>query len=137
MPTYNSYFNITTSLKAVNSTATALGALILAPFSGYICDKRGRKEGLLYSALLNAIGAVLTASAQNLGMFIAGRMIVGLGMGLAQTAAGTYVSETTAPQVRAFALGLYYSCWAIGSIIATGVSYGVSIKVQSFSVAKF
>lgn len=126
MPSYNKYFDINTTLKAVNSTATHLGAILIAFFSGFIIDSRGRLPSLFYSAILNIIGAAITGGAQNLTMFIAGRMIVGLGMGLAATAAGTYVSETTAPQIRAFALGLYYTCWALGGILATGISYGVS-----------
>lgn len=125
MPSYNRYFDITTTTKAVNSSATYLGAILMAPFAGIIVDKLGRKQGLFISAVLNVIGAAVTAAAQNTAMFIAGRMIIGIGVGLAQTAAGTYVAETTAPKIRAFALGLYYSCWAIGGFLAAGVSYGV------------
>ncbi|KAJ1299580.1 hypothetical protein OPQ81_010401 [Rhizoctonia solani] len=49
-----------------------------------------------------------------------------MGVGLGQTAAGTYVAETTAPKIRPFALGLYFSCWAVGSLLAAGISYGCS-----------
>lgn len=127
MPSYLDYFKITTTTKAVNSTATHLGAIMMAPFAGLIVDKRGRRQGILVSAILNVLGAAISGAAQNIAMFIAGRMIIGLGVGLAQTAAGSYVSETTAPKVRAFALGMYYSCWAVGSFLAAGISYGVSI----------
>ncbi|CAH0046922.1 unnamed protein product [Clonostachys solani] len=124
MPSYNNYFEITTATKAVNSTATSLGAILIALFAGFIVDKYGRRYSVLASALFNILGAVITASAQSLAMFIAGRMVVGLGMGLAQTAAGIYVAETTPPKIRAFALGLYYTCWAVGGILATGISFG-------------
>ncbi|KAJ3521558.1 hypothetical protein NM208_g13237 [Fusarium decemcellulare] len=124
MPSYVNFFNITTTTKAVNSTATHIGAILMAPFAGLIVDKRGRREGILVSAILNVLGAVISGAAQNIAMFIAGRMIIGIGVGLAQTAAGSYVSETTAPKVRAFALGMYYSCWALGSFLAAGLSYG-------------
>jgi MFS family permease len=133
MPSYNNYFEITTATKAVNSTATSLGAILIALFAGFIVDKFGRRYSVLASALFNILGAVITASAQNLAMFIAGRMVVGLGMGLAQTAAGIYVAETTPPKIRAFALGLYYTCWAVGGILATGISFGVSCY-QDFSL---
>ncbi|CAG9988848.1 unnamed protein product [Clonostachys byssicola] len=126
MPSYKSYFQITTTTKAVNSTATHLGAILMAFFAGFIVDKRGRRESIFVSAVINIIGAVISGSAQNIAMFIAGRMIIGIGVGLAQTAAGTYVSETTAPKIRAFALGMYYSCWAVGSFLAAGISYGCS-----------
>jgi hypothetical protein len=47
-----------------------------------------------------------------------------MGMGLAQTAAPTLVAETLDKQHRAFALGLYYACWGVGTLIASGVCYG-------------
>lgn len=125
MPSYKRYFSITTATKAVNTTSTALGAILTALFAGSLSDKRGRLEVLAYSAVLNILGAAIAAAAQNLAMFIAGRMIIGLGLGLGQAVAGVYVSETTAPKIRAFALGLYYTFWSVGSMIATGISFGV------------
>lgn len=125
MPSYVSYFNLTTATQAVNSAATYLGSILIAPFAAVHIDKRGRKEGILVSALLNVVGAAISGAAQNVAMFIAGRMIIGLGVGLAQTAAGSYVSETTAPRVRSFALGMYFTCWALGSFLAAGICYGV------------
>lgn len=126
MPSYVSYFDLTTTTKAVNSAATYISSILIAPFAAVYIDKRGRKEGILASALLNILGAAISGAAQNIAMFIAGRMVIGLGVGLAQTAAGSYVSETTAPRVRSFALGMYFTCWALGSFLAAGFCYGVS-----------
>ncbi|KAI1098661.1 hexose transporter [Jackrogersella minutella] len=124
MPSYTKYFHLTKATTAVNSAATYLGSILIAPFAAMYVDKRGRKEGIWISALLNILGAAIGGSAQNVTMFIAGRMIIGLGCGLAQTAASSYVSETTAPKVRPFALGMYFTCWALGSFLAAGFSYG-------------
>lgn len=134
MPSYLAYFEIDTATKAVNSTATSLGAIMIVLFAGYIADKRGRLQTLLLSAILNILGAGITAGAHNLAMFIAGRMVIGLGMGLAQSVAGVYVAETTKPSVRALALGLYYSCWGLGGIMATGIAYGVSLTSFHFQL---
>ena len=60
-------------------------------------------------------------------MFIAGRFIVGFGMAFGQTAAPTLVAELCPVNRRAFALGMYYACWGVGTLIASGVCYGVSI----------
>lgn len=125
MESYRAYFDLRTATIAVNSTAVYLGAILIAPIAGYLVDWRGRREGIAMSAILNIIGAVISGAAQNIGMFIAGRMIIGLGMGLAQTAASSYVSETTAPKVRSLALGVHFTCWALGSFLATGICYRV------------
>ncbi|GJC89942.1 lactose permease [Colletotrichum liriopes] len=124
MQTYKSYFHLTTATTAVNTCATFLGAILVGPFTGLLVDWKGRKIGLYASAIVNIIGAVVAGAAINPAMFIAGRLIIGIGVGLGQTAAGTYVAETTAPSVRSIALGLYFSCWAVGALLAAGVSYG-------------
>ncbi|KAK7397629.1 hypothetical protein QQX98_013005 [Neonectria punicea] len=48
-------------------------------------------------------------------MFISGRMLIGLGIGLAQTVASSYVSETIALRVRPFVLG-FAPLYALGLI---------------------
>jgi MFS family permease len=126
MPSYTDYFNLTTALTAVNTSAAFLGAILIGPFTGMLIDWKGRKIGIYLAGFFNVLGAAIAGAAQNTGMFIAGRIVVGIGVGLAQNAAGTYVSECTAPSVRAFALGLYFSCWAVGSMLAAGICYGVS-----------
>ncbi|KAF9698004.1 hypothetical protein EKO04_004535 [Ascochyta lentis] len=126
MPSYTNYFTLTTTTTAVNTCATFLGAILIGPFTGKLIDWNGRKTGIYAAAIVNIIGAIVAATAQNIAAFIAGRLIIGIGVGLGQTAAGTYVAETTPPAVRAFALGLYFSCWAIGSLLAASISCGSS-----------
>lgn len=126
MPSYTEYFQLNTTTISVNSCSTFLGAFLIAPLSGILIDHSGRKTGLYAACVMNIVGAALAGGAVNIAMFIAGRIVVGFGVGLAQNAAGTYVAETTAPAYRAFALGLYYSCWSVGSLLAAGICYGVS-----------
>ena len=76
--------------------------------------------------MITLVGAVLMTSAVNISMFIIGRFIIGMGLGVAATATPTYVAETCPPKHRAFALGLYFSCWAVGTMIAAGICYRVS-----------
>jgi len=128
MPSYTSYFTLNTTTTAVNTCATFLGAILIGPFTGKLIDWKGRKAGIYAAAIVNVVGAIVAAAAQNIAAFIAGRIVIGVGVGLGQTAAGTYVAETTPPAVRAFALGLYFSCWAVGSLLAASISYGVSFR---------
>ena len=99
----------------------------MALFAGSLTDWRGRKECILTSALITIVGGVIQGAAQNVGMFIAGRFIIGLGLGLAQVSTPTLVAETAPVEWRGFALGLYYAFWGVGTLIASGVCYGVSI----------
>ncbi|KAJ0383286.1 hypothetical protein COL922a_010797 [Colletotrichum nupharicola] len=126
MASYQKYFELTTATTAVNTCATFLPAILIGPFTGMLIDWKGRKMGLYASGIVNIIGAIIAGAAVNIAMFIAGRLIIGIGVGLGQAAAGTYVAETTAPSIRSLALGLYFSCWAVGALLAAGISYGSS-----------
>ncbi|CAK7237506.1 hypothetical protein SCUCBS95973_009978 [Sporothrix curviconia] len=126
MPSYQAYFDLTTATTAVNTCATFLGSIAIGPVTGLLIDWRGRKFGLYSAVVMNVIGAGISGGAVNIGMFIAGRIIIGVGVGLGQTTAGAYIAETTAPQLRSLALGLYFACWAAGSLIAAGISFGSS-----------
>lgn len=126
MTSYKEYFHLNTSTTAVNTCATFLGAIAVGPFTSKLIDWKGRKIGIYVAGFFNVIGAIIAGSAQNVAMFIIGRFLLGVGVAFAQTAAPTYVSETTHPKVRPLALGLYFSCWAVGALLAAGISYGVS-----------
>jgi MFS family permease len=128
MPSYNKYFDVTARTQGIMSGATFAGAIVIAPVASKFIDWKGRKLGIALAACMNVLGATLGAASQNTGMFIFGRVVIGMGVGIAQTSAGAYVSETTPPNVRAFALGLFFTCWAIGSFLATGVSRAVSLS---------
>ncbi|UKZ91466.1 uncharacterized protein TrAFT101_006444 [Trichoderma asperellum] len=124
MPSYNSYFTLTTTTKSLNTAISYVGGAAISPLAGFLADWRGRRECVFWSALVTLIGGVIQGTAQNIAMFIAGRCVVGAGMGLAQTTAPTLVAETTPVKYRAFALGMYYSCWGIGTLIAAGICFG-------------
>ncbi|KAF4126261.1 Sugar (and other) transporter [Geosmithia morbida] len=126
MPSYNKYFEISSRTQGIMSGATFAGACVVAPMTSKLINYKGRKLGILISALMNILGAALGGAAQNMPMFIAARVIVGMGVGIAQTSAASYVSETTAPDIRGFALGMYFTCWALGSFLATGVCRGAT-----------
>ena len=134
MPEYTSYFTLNTVTKSLNTAVSYSGGAVCAPFAGLIVDWRGRRESIFWSCFVTLVGAVIQSAAQNIGMFIAGRFIIGLGLGLAATATPTYVAETCPPEHRGFALGLYYACWGVGTLIASGVCYGVRLSLRNVTL---
>ncbi|KKY27432.1 putative hexose transporter [Diplodia seriata] len=124
MPAYSDYFTLTTATTSLNTASTFIGAILLSPFAALLINWRGRKCGIYVSALVQIAGTILQGAAQSIGMFIVGRLLIGAGSGLAQTSAATYVAETVPSKIRALALGLYFTCWAVGALLAAGVCYG-------------
>lgn len=131
MDSYIDYFTLTTSTKSLNTAISYMGGALVSLIAGTLSDWRGRKECIFWSALITLVGGVIQGAAQNIGMFIAGRFIVGMGLGLGQVSTPTLVAEMAPVQWRGFALGLYYACWGVGSLFASGVCYGVCSLVIS------
>lgn len=133
MPSYSEYFSLTTATKSLNTAISYTGGATAALCAGIVVDRRGRRETIFWAAFLALVGGVIQGSAQNIGMFLAGRFIVGMGMGFAQTSAPILVAETTPVKYRGFALGLYYACWGVGTLIASGVCYGTQSLITTWA----
>ena len=82
------------------------GAVCGVLTSSFVIDKWGRRTGILFCSTFSIIGNVLCCAAQNPGMFIAGRFILGFGANAFVPVAGVYSSELAPPALRGFFGGL-------------------------------
>lgn len=114
LPSYTEYFSLNTVTTALNTSIVGIGNAVSGLFNGPLCDYLGRKKTLLYASCLTIIGVAVQSAAQNIGMFIAGRFIIGFGVGISCTASPTYLSECVPSKWRAFTLGMYYDFWYVG-----------------------
>ncbi|KAK6935808.1 Major facilitator, sugar transporter-like [Dillenia turbinata] len=79
-----------------------LGSLLVFP----IADFLGRRRELLVAALLYLLGGIVTAYAPGLGVLLTGRLLYGLGIGLAMHGAPLYIAETCPSQIRGTLISL-------------------------------
>jgi len=93
---------------------TVLGSLI----GGYPADRFGRKATLLWIGILYLIGAVGSALATNVDVFIAARLIGGLGIGISTVVAPMYISEIAPPQHRGRLAGMFQFNIVFGILVA-------------------
>lgn len=101
-----------------------VGQLVALPFCAWACDRYGRKPALLVSASILLIGVALQGAAQNVGMFIAARGILGFGLALNITAAPLMIMELAYPSQRAPLVSIYNSLWGLGALSAAWITYG-------------
>lgn len=85
--------------ETIVSMAVA-GAIIGAAFGGLVNDRFGRKPAILAADVVFAVGAILMAAAPSVGMLIAGRILVGLGVGVASMTAPLYIAEASPAKIR-------------------------------------
>ncbi|QRW06106.1 Sugar (and other) transporter [Ceratobasidium sp. AG-Ba] len=102
-------------------TMYPIGQIIGCLFAAPVMDRYGRKGGMLCGSLIVLIGTALLTAAQNRGMFMAGRLLSGVGVAVAANAAPSYVTEMSPPQWRGRMGGMYNSWYYVGAILITGI----------------
>jgi MFS family permease len=95
----------------------AVGAGVLA-LGGMWFDRFGRLPILLLAALLLSGGAFASAWTSTADPMVAARFVTGLGIGLATTVPGLYLTEMSPASVRGF-LGILNQCAGYGGVAAS------------------
>jgi sugar porter (SP) family MFS transporter len=93
---------------------TVLGSLI----GGWPTDRYGRKPTLLFIGILYIVGAVGSALANDPYVFIAARVIGGLGIGISTVVAPLYISEIAPPKYRGRLAGMFQFNIVFGILMA-------------------
>ncbi|KAI3697043.1 hypothetical protein L6452_29759 [Arctium lappa] len=77
-----------------------VGAMIGAAAGGGINDAYGRKQATLLADVIFALGSFVMAAAWNPYVIIFGRLLVGLGVGIASVTAPMYIAEAAPSEIR-------------------------------------
>lgn len=124
LPSYSEYFHLTTATEGLNNAAAWMGGILGAFLMQPIPDSFGRRHAIYIASAVTAIGIVLQAAAQNVAMFVIARIIVGIGSAISNGAAPTLLGELLPPRNRSRILGLFFSCYYVGSLASSIVNYG-------------
>ncbi|QGU05781.1 MFS transporter [Corynebacterium comes] len=104
----------TSWLGSIGFVGMALGAT----FGGLLADRVGRRQVFALTLLVYGLATGASALATGLGMLIALRFIVGLGLGAELPVASTLVSEFAPRRVRGRMVVILEAFWAVGWIAA-------------------
>jgi sugar porter (SP) family MFS transporter len=100
-----------------------LGATFSSIVSGGLTDRFGRKRVILVTALLFAAGSVLAGLAPTVPLLVAGRVVLGLAIGIASFAAPLYIAEMAPPTMRGRLVALNQLAIAIGLLMSYLIDY--------------
>ncbi|KAF3640416.1 putative plastidic glucose transporter 2 [Capsicum annuum] len=95
--------------------------------SGWIADGVGRRRAFQLCSLPMIIGASLCATAQTLAGMLAGRFLVGLGLGVGPPVASLYVAEVSPAHVR----GTYGSLIQIATCLGLMAALVIGIPIKN------
>ncbi|KAJ7682444.1 general substrate transporter [Mycena polygramma] len=138
MDQYLNYFGITGkdagggvgSTTAIIFGIYSIGSIVAVPVAGPITDRLGRRGGMFIGALIIIIGSVAATTARDVSALLGGRFVLGLGVGIVQTAGPSYVVEMAPPQWRGRLTGLFNTFYYAGSILCTGITIATG-RIQS------
>jgi MFS family permease len=105
-------------LGTLTLLASGLGGLLF----GFLADRIGRKRALMASILTYSLCSFASGMATSIAMLAAVRFVLGLGMGGEWNTGATLVAETWPTELRAKAISIVQSSWAIGFAAAAIVA---------------
>jgi MFS family permease len=115
-------FGLTKKAMGIPLAATLFASAIGGIVFGRLADRIGRVRAMTFSILLYSLATAGLATSGGLWQVIGWRVLVGLGMGGEWSCGSVLVAETWPAQHRAKAMGIMQSGWAIGALIAAGLS---------------
>ena len=107
------------------ASAGFLGMAIGASLGGLLADKLGRRQVFALTLLVYGVFTGLSAFSLSVGMLIALRFLVGLGLGSELPVASTLVSEFAPARIRGRVIVILESFWAVGWTAAALIGYFV------------
>lgn len=111
----------TSSEKEAITSLCSGGAFIGAIIAGLTADQYGRKVAIYVGCILFTIGAVIQAASYSVGQMVAGRLIVGFGVGSAAMVVPLYIAEIAPTKVRGRLIGLNNMSITGGQVISYGI----------------
>jgi MFS transporter, SP family, galactose:H+ symporter len=116
-------FPLSTFVLEMIVSGVLAGAAVGALTGGRFADLFGRKKLLIVTALIFGVGAIFCAAATSPAMLIAGRIVVGLGIGLSSGTVPVYISEVSPAQARGWQVSLFQLAITVGILLAYVVDY--------------
>src|SRR5271165_3433181 len=116
--TIQTLWSLSPGLHGIAMASALYGTVVGSLIGGWPADRFGRKATLLWIGVLYFIGAVGSGLATNVYMFIAARVIGGLGIGISTVAAPLFISEIAPPKQRGRLAGMFQFNIVFGILVA-------------------
>ncbi|KAK1574445.1 general substrate transporter [Colletotrichum navitas] len=118
-----------TQLLGLINTAYTIGAIVAGFFiGGPVADYFGRRWGMAIGCIVTIVATIMQTFTPHhrIGVFIAGRVIIGIGQGMALTAGPVYIGEVAPSEIRGHIMTCWQMYYSVGSFIAYWINYACS-----------
>jgi MFS transporter, SP family, arabinose:H+ symporter len=121
--TIQALWSLSPGLHGIAMASALYGTIVGSLIGGWPADRFGRRATLLWIGVLYFVGAVASALATNVEIFIAARVIGGLGIGISTVVAPMYISEIAPPRQRGRLAGMFQFNIVFGILVAFASNY--------------
>jgi len=104
-------------LSLITSMTVAF-AFIFSFVGGWVTERFGRKPAILVASVVFTIGSVVMAASPNKEVLLVGRIVVGMGIGMASMCIPVYMAETSPVELRGFLGASFQVMICFGQVIA-------------------
>src|SRR5206468_1934343 len=105
--TIQSLWGLSPGLHGIAMASALYGTVVGSLVGSWPADRFGRKATQLWIGVLYIVGAVGSAIAPSVGVFIVARLIGGLGIGISTVVAPMYIAEIAPPESRGRLAGMF------------------------------
>ncbi|MBZ5686983.1 MAG: sugar porter family MFS transporter [Acidobacteriia bacterium] len=116
--TIQALWGLSDNLHGIAMASALYGTVVGSLIGGWPADRFGRKATLLWIGVLYLLGAAGSGLASNVWVFIAARVIGGLGIGISTVVAPMYISEIAPPKQRGRLAGMFQFNIVFGILVA-------------------
>ncbi len=123
LPFIKQEWNLSETAEAWSVSAVLVGGMVGSLLSGRLADGLGRKRINILAALVFTAGSVLTAVASSEEILIAGRLLLGLAIGVVSFSVPLYIAEIAPGEIRGRLVTFFQLAITIGILISYLVGF--------------
>lgn len=119
-------YGLSSTMEEVVVSSVLVGAIIGAVIGGALTDKYGRRKMIILAGIIFTISAIGTAFSPSVSWLIGGRLISGIGIGIASFISPMYIGELVPAKVRGSLVAVNMLAITTGIVVAYLVDYAFS-----------
>ncbi|XP_066996828.2 proton myo-inositol cotransporter [Anabrus simplex] len=114
-------FRLNTEWHEAIVSVTIAAAWMFSLIGGWLTDKFGRKPVILLASLVFTAGSIIMGVATNKEILLVGRIVVGVGIGIASMSVPVYIAESALPEARGHLVTVNTLFITCGQFVAAAV----------------
>ncbi|WP_332449797.1 sugar porter family MFS transporter [Methanoculleus sp.] len=116
-------FNLSPVFEEVATSSVLVGAILGAISGGLLADRIGRRPSIIAASAVFLAGTGFVVAATGLSVFLIGRVLIGIAIGVASFVVPLYISEIAPSAFRGSMVSLNQLFITLGILVSYGVDY--------------